>query len=207
MSFPFMNCTGRLTEEQQQLVTDHIQTADQAANWLAPHYRQAGWSPDDALCDAYAWLVYSALRYNPTHKTAAAFSTYYLGNIKWWRSDVRTAKPAEVRKWRRTASLQRLAAMSEVGDERIDNIAVMAICDPEPHDPDEPDIRKEITDALLNQIRYGQYLLDIAAGATLKDIQQKYGIRTRSGTRHRVSQARKKAKVLLRRFLSGRDSA
>lgn len=207
MSFPFMNCTGRLTQEQQQLVIDHIRHADQAANWLAPHYRQAGWTADDALCDAYAWLVYSALRYDPTHKTAAAFSTYYLGNIKWWRSDVRAAKVVEIRKWRKTASLQGLAAMSKVGDERIDNIDVMAICDPEPHDPDEPDIRKELTEALLNEVRHGQYLLDIAAGLTLKDIQEKYGVRTRCMARHRVRQAAKKAKVLLRRFLSGRVSA
>ena len=122
MTLPIMSATGRLTEEQQRLVEQHIHAADQAANWMVKPYQSRGMTYDDARSDALAWLVLSALKFEP--KKEFKFLTYYLSNIKWWRSDIITGRARAARIAMRTMQLSQLAH-KDTHDERNTGIEVV----------------------------------------------------------------------------------
>lgn len=195
MSLPIMSADKKLTWKQRRLVERHIHVADRAGHWLTRCYRAVGWTPEEAQSDAYAWLVFSALRYNPAKVKGAKFQTYYLANVKWWRSDVRSLKPAEIRKWQRTASLEHIASLSE-NEGGAYNMDCLAIENNKPAMIDQAEVCRAMESLILEMVPYGQYLIDIADGMSVPSIAKKYGRKSISKVQYRVKRARKKAQEL-----------
>jgi hypothetical protein len=180
-----MSTEGRLTEAQQKMVEEHVHVADRAGHWLTRPYRMCGKTDDEAKSDAYAWLVLSAFRYDPAK--GVRFMTYYLSNVKWWRSDVLRLKPAEVRHWKHSKRMGRHDSIADKGE----GLASV--------DRDESWAR--IESAVMEQVPYGQYLIDMAHGLCASEIAAKYGKRSKAAIHWRVVQAKRKARVVLQGLL------
>ena len=194
MTLAIQSATGRLTEEQQRLVTDHIQAADHAANWMVKPYRSRGMTYDDARSDAMAWLVLCAMRFDPAKKVK--FLTFYLGNVKWWRLDIMTGKLCVTRNDMRTMQMSQMAHR-DTHEERQDWIDV-ADDQPEPIDTlitnEEIDFAQSHAISLvLAFCRRPELMIDRINGMNNRAIARKYRL-----SHQRISQIIQEEKQLLR---------
>jgi len=194
MTLAIQSATGRLTKKQQRLVTDHLSAAEHAANWMVKAYRSRGMTHDDARSDAMAWLVLCALRFDPKKKVK--FLTFYLGNVKWWRSDIMTGKLRVTRNDMRTMQMSQMAHR-DTHEERQDWIDV-ADDQPEPIDTlitnEEIDFAQSHAISLVMAFcRRPELMIDRINGMNNRAIARKYRL-----SHQRISQIIQEEKQLLR---------